>query len=286
MLLLLLTGGVTLAAVYKWVDESGRVHYGDSPPPQSDMQSVEVPEGPTQEDIERARQQMQEKIEQYEGLSEEISPPEHPEKSSKQAGTHLVTPDNVACFSPLSEIAQGPSAKSFTPIIPTSLTKAQQMTLIHLFKRMKAFWRGTISDLTCMGSSSEPRRKITNYDVRTTIDWDSHVSRLTFESDSEGRETHTVERIFQRFEVGDALYFTDHKQADKIDLEGNKVEVLNITDNLVSFMIKRRVLTGGRVRRPQVEIRHLVFSGRAMKFIELFYHNELLTGSKVWSLDR
>ena len=58
VLLLLLMGGVTLAAVYKWVDESGRVHFGDSPPPESDAQQVEVPEGPSQEKVEQARQRM------------------------------------------------------------------------------------------------------------------------------------------------------------------------------------------------------------------------------------
>jgi hypothetical protein len=262
------------------------VHYGDSPPPQADMQSVEVPEGPAQEEIERARQQMHEKIEQYEGLSEEISPPEHPGKSSERAETHPIAPDNVKCFSPLSESVQGPSAETHTPIIPTLLTRLQQRRLINLFKRMEASWRGTISDLTCMGSSSEPRRRITTYEARTAIHWDSHESRLTIETDSEARETHAVERTFQRFEVGDALYFTDYKQADVIDLEGNKVEVLQITDNKVSFHIKRRIQAGGHARRPRAEIRYLEISGRAMKFIELYYHNELLTGSKVWTLDR
>lgn len=286
VLLLLLLGGGTLAAVYKWVDESGRVHYGDSPPPQSDVQSVEVPEGPTQEEIERARQQMQEKIEQYEGLSEEISPPEHTEKSSQQAATHIVILDDVACFSQLSEVIQGPSSETYTPIKPTALSKTQKKTLLNLFNRMEAFWRGKITDLTCMGSSSDPRRKITNYEARTTIDWDSHVSRLTLETDSVGRETHAVERLFQRFEVGDALYFTDYKQADIIALEGNKVEVLNIAQNIVSFITKRHIPTGSHARRPRAEVRHLEISGRTLKLVELYYHNEMLTGSRVWALDR
>ena len=95
-----------MAQVYKWVDESGKVHYGDSPPPESDVRSIEVPEGPTQDEIERARQQAQEKIEQYERQSEETSTPDHPEIPSQHEATGLVTPDNIACFSPLSEMVQ------------------------------------------------------------------------------------------------------------------------------------------------------------------------------------
>lgn len=284
VILLILVVGGALAAVYKWVDESGRVHYGDSPPPQSDMQSVEVPEGPTREEVERARQEMQEKIEQYKGLSEAIRPPDQPEKPSQQAVNLIATPDNVACFSPLSEIIQGPSSRTYTPIKPTSLSKAQQMSLQILFKRMEAFWRGKITDLTCMGSSSEPITKITDYEARTVIDWDSHIARLTLETDAVGRETHAVERFFHRLEVGDALFFTDHKLADIVALEGNKVELLNITHNLVSFIIKRRYQTGSHSRRPRTEIRYLEISGRTLKLVELYYHNETLTGSRVWAL--
>lgn len=140
VLLLLLIGSVTLAAVYKWTDESGRVHYGDSPLPQSDVRSVETPEGPTQEEVERAREQMQKNIEQYEGLSKEISPPELPEKPPQQAEKYLDIPDNVACFSPLSEIVQGPSADTYTQIAPTLLSNTQKKTLIKMFKKIDGAW--------------------------------------------------------------------------------------------------------------------------------------------------
>lgn len=281
VLLLFLIGGVALAAVYKWVDELGRVHYGDSPPPESDVQSLPVPKGPTQEEVERARQQMQEKLKQYKGLSEEIKPPEHPEKSPQHAETRLGIFGNVDCFSPLSEIVQGPPADKHAPFIATSLTETEQKTLIDLFKRMEATWQGTITDLTCMGSSSEPKRKITNYEARAKVDWDARMSQLIIETDSVGRETHAVERLFHRFQVNDILYFSDAKIADNISLEGNKVKVNNITKNTVSFVIKRRIQTR---RIPRVEVRHLEISGRTLKQIELYYLNDVFTGSRTWDL--
>lgn len=134
-----------------------------------------------------------------------------------------------------------------------------------------------------MGVPSEPISKNTNYEARTTIDFDTQISQLSFETESEDRERHEVARIFHIIAVGDALYFSDRWRTDSIALEGNKVEVINITEDIVSFMIKRHILT---TRRPQVEIRYLDISGRTLKLIEHFYHNELLAGSRVWTLEK
>lgn len=46
-------------AVYKWVDEKGRVHYTDSPPEESKKQEVEIERGPTAEEAEKAQQRLE-----------------------------------------------------------------------------------------------------------------------------------------------------------------------------------------------------------------------------------
>ena len=286
--LLLLTGGVALAAVYKWVDESGRVHYGDAPPAESDAESVAVPEGPSQEAIERARQQMQEKIERYEKFSEEAGPSETVQEPSRADRSSAVAPDNVACFSPLSDVVAGPPADAHTPITPTPLTGAQRKTLYALFERAEARWQGTIADSTCTGSAAEPGSRITQLAARTTVDWDARHGRLTVQTDAIGRESHATERLFQQFEAGDALYFNDLETEHTIASEGNKVELLALDRNGVSFLIKRHVPVGGRhaTARPHGELRYLEISGKTLKLIELYYHNSLLTGSRTWHLGR
>jgi len=285
--LLLLTGGVALAAVYKWVDESGRVHYGDAPPEASDAQSVAVPEGPSQETIERARQEMQQKLDQYRKFYEEAAPPEPLQEPSRTAQVRVVTPDNIECFSPLSDIAKGPSADTFTPIRPTALTGAQQMSLHELFGKADARWRGTIADSACTGTPAEPGSRITHYTARTTVDWDARTSRLSMETDTVGQESHATERLFQRYEVGDALYFTDLKAANTIALDANKVELLALDGNRVSFLIKRRIAVGpDRATRPRGEIRYLEIADRVLKLTELYYMDSMLTGSRTWVLNR
>jgi hypothetical protein len=97
LLLLLFVGGA-VAAVYKWMDESGRVHYGDQPPAGSDAQSIALPESPTQKEVEQARQHLREKIEQYEKASEEATPPELMDMPSEGVDVPASSFDIPACL--------------------------------------------------------------------------------------------------------------------------------------------------------------------------------------------
>lgn len=287
VLLLLLIGGVALAAVYKWVDESGRVHYGDRPPPESDTQSVAIPEGPSREAVERARQHMREKIEHHEKISGQTSQPEPQDTSSQVVGDRVVIPDNVACFTPLSDLVIGPSAETHTPITPSTLTEAQRELLVNMFDKADARlrWRGTVSDLQCKSKPSVPKPdiQIRNFEAQTTMDWDARKSRFTIETDTIGKESGVTKQLTHRFEVGDALYFTDFSTVGSMTVEGNKVELQKLSQNRVLFLIKRRNPPARQLRGNVV---YLEISGKHLNLIELFYYNGMLTGSRTWSLGR
>lgn len=279
---------LSLGAIYKWVDESGKVHYGDSPPEEIDAQSIAVPEGPSEEDVEQARQRLQEKIEKYEKLSEQAKHLETADQPPEEKKSHVIIPENVVCFTPLEDIVQGPSGERFTPITPTSLTKAQQRLIINLFRKLEGRWQGTITDVSCKGKPLEPKSKIKNIQARTKVDWDKLDSQLIIESDTTDTESRTHEIITQMFEVGDALYFRDYggsgapqePRSGTIALKGNLVEVLTLNQNLVSFLTKTRI-SG----QPRGEVRHLELSGGTIKFVELYFF-ESLAGSKTWVLSR
>ena len=194
-----------------------------------------------------------------------------------------VTPDHVVCTSPLSDLVQGASAETHTPISPTALTKAQQKTLNILFGKVEASWRGAMIELTCLDSSSEPRSKITKFEAQATVNWNARRSQLLID---------ITKLVTQIFEVGDTLYFSDNKSADflktadTIARGGNKVEVLALDREKVSFLIKRRIRTGAHTRIPRPVVRQLEISGRTLKLIEIYYHNEMLVGSRTWVLKR
>jgi hypothetical protein len=53
----------TLAEVYKWVDEDGMTHYADCPPTDCVFEELELPEGPTEEEMEAAREEFRKTVE-------------------------------------------------------------------------------------------------------------------------------------------------------------------------------------------------------------------------------
>lgn len=292
VLLLLLIPGVTLSAVYKWVDEAGRVHYGDAPPEGAAAETVVVPEGPSEAEVGRAREQMKEKMRLYEKFSDQASPPKPSEEVSRNAERPVVVPNHVACGSPIFDLVKGPSAKSLAPISPTALNKDERRSLHGLFNTAKGRWRGSIIESTCLDGASDRNSGLRSFKAEATVEWNPRGSQLLIDTDTFEKETGITRGVAQLFEVGDALYFSDtstpgfNKTTDTIAREGNKVEILALDRDLVSFLIKRRIPTGLGTRIPRAEVRQLMISGRTLKFMELHYHNDALTGSSAWVLSR
>ena len=48
--------GISLGAIYRWVDEEGRVHYSDKPTDKHKTKEVDVEPGPSPEEIDKARE--------------------------------------------------------------------------------------------------------------------------------------------------------------------------------------------------------------------------------------
>ena len=79
--------GDVFAEIYKWIDEEGKVHYGDCPPVKYEAQKVEPARVPCEEDVRNAKErlkkllgQQQHTIEQAKEVKEKI----HQEKAAKQ----------------------------------------------------------------------------------------------------------------------------------------------------------------------------------------------------------
>ena len=185
-LLLTLFGTLAVAETYKWIDDSGEVHYGDSPPANVNTQKIYISEGPSKEDIERQQQQIKELIEQYQ-QERQLTSPSSPEHATP---THRIYPEDVACFSPLSDLVQGPSAHYYAPISPSSLAKKEQATLKKLLAKIKTrgTWRGAMFELECWDEFPErnelPSVKYRSTDVEMEADWDKSESLLTLNIES------------------------------------------------------------------------------------------------------
>ncbi len=55
---LTILAGAAPAEIYKWVDAQGKVHYSDSPPPGDAANPVELPPQPSEESLERGREEI------------------------------------------------------------------------------------------------------------------------------------------------------------------------------------------------------------------------------------
>jgi len=290
-LLLLVVGALAVADTYKWIDDSGEVHYGDSPPLGVDTQIVIIPKGPSPEDIERQQQQINDLLEEYEEeplLSPSIKP-------AQTTQSHTRFPDDVACFSPLSDLVLSPSAEYYTPISPSSLAKKEQATLKHLLAKIKSrgTWRGTLFELECWGQSaqrnSSPISKYKNVEVEMKTEWDKSESLLTLDF-----EIPYGPNLVYRLAVADFLYFNEIRQSNITVRDDNQVELLSHQQDSVAFLIKRYIPNRHHHRfsfnhhgtRLRGDIRYIEVSDRNLKLVELYYYDGVLASSRTWLLSR
>lgn len=282
----ILIGGVAEATVYKWVDEAGRVNYGDRPPVIGDAQSPEVLEDFSPEEVGPMSPQLHEKPEQPRDSSKETTLLKPAGGLSRPPDGRIFSFDDVACFSPLSDPVKGSAAAVTAAIRPTSLTEMQQESLRTMFGMVEARWRGRIAAVKCAGDASAPTITTTHFEADATGEWIERQSRLILETKMTGEEDRSVKRLTERFEVADALYFSDFKSTGTVALKGNEVEVLSQTRNMVTFLIKRWLPTGAGGRLPHAEIRQLDVSGGMLRQTELYYYGGVLTGRRTWVINR
>jgi Domain of unknown function (DUF4124) len=279
-----------VADAYKWVDDSGKVHYSDNPPSGVNTQIVIIPGGPSQKDIERQQQQIKELVEKHE--EDRLLEPS-PKQQTRQF--HPDFPDDATCFSPITDLVYSPSAEYFTPILPSSLAKKEQETLKDLLAKIKSrgTWRGVLFEVECWGQSSErnapPITKYKDIDVDMSTDWDKSESLLTLNF----KITNGPNLVY-RLAVDDFLYFNELRQSNITARDDNKVELLNHQQDWVSFFIKRYVPNRSHRRfsfnhhgtRLRGEIRYIEVSDKNLKLVELYYYDGILASSRTWLLSR
>lgn len=290
--LLFLVVSVAAAQVYKWVDEQGKTHFGDRPPETADAQELKLPQGPSDEEIAAAEENLRKSLEARK-TPEPSQQPGKQEPGADDAGEARSTAElrsikdgELVCFTPLSAFVAGESAKQAAPITPTQLTDEESKVLKNLFGNIGRNWRGEIVDVTCEGSASEWSSHSLVYDVKTVVDWDSRDSRLVVESDSAGKINRTVKQLFHNYKVDDGLYIRDGRILSQgwsnITVEGNRVQILMLERGRMAFLIKRRAQRNHWIS----EIRYLESRRDKLMLRQVYFSRGLLTGWRNWLLKR
>lgn len=62
----ILSSAASAGQLYKWVDENGNTHYGDTPPPQQEVKTIEAPREADEDEAARIRMRTQNLLDQME----------------------------------------------------------------------------------------------------------------------------------------------------------------------------------------------------------------------------
>ena len=278
---LLLVPALAMGQVYQWVDEDGNVHFGDSPPDDANATAVDLPKGPSDAEVEKAQAQLQEALDARQAETAAAVDPAPAEQN-----TNRPLPD-FACYTPIQQVLRGPTKAAYDPVSPTALSVEQQRGVRAILSSAKGLWRGSSVELLCSGQLDSPKSENLYFNVSSTATWRDSQGLLILENRASGSRNRVNETRVSYIEVGDALYYFDAKgdgnqTIDRtISLRGNKAEGLYLDKISLAFMCKRRSF---HVMRT--ELRHLKVTGGKLEFTELYFHNNLLTGSRVWTLTR
>jgi len=285
-LLSCLVVGAAVGEVYKWVDEAGHVQFGDRPPPGTDARPVEMPRVPTPAEVERAKQRFDDRLEQARQRLIQQPAPAAGAPASPLPSTAARNPQDMPCFAPLADFVQSPVGAAFAPVTPTLLSAEQRSALQALMRSAEGHWAGQIEDVTCLGNppAGEPRTVVLDVDDAAAT-WSPVDSMLVVDSQVAGEEQES-QRLFIKFRVADALYFNAVESAGEINLVGNEVELLSLEDDRISFVIKNRAPGAGTSRPLRTEVRYWTVSGGSLSFVELYFRNALLSGSRRWQLTK
>ncbi len=64
LFILLISPALIFGEVYKWTDEEGKIHYGNKPPAQIEGEEIQIKQGPSEDEAQRAQQKIERQLEE------------------------------------------------------------------------------------------------------------------------------------------------------------------------------------------------------------------------------
>ena len=279
----LLFAAAAIGTVYKWVDDEGNVHYGDSPPKDQQRETIDIAPAPPPktiiDELDRAKQPKAEEEVLRDGETDEAL--EDKIEGAKQPVARYAT--DIKCFTPLTEAWGGRIADTREGITRQPFKDDEHDQLMTLFVALEGRWSGKIEDITCHSPGAEPPSKTHHYKFHLAARWQSKEI-FWIEADLKGvKETRAVLRQFYWFLLStNGLRFRKDTTDISFDLDkpGNDVEILEIGKNILTFYWRR----GGAVRQTNVFSINKI--GRSFTISEYFYVQGELAGKRLWKLGK
>jgi len=96
-LFLSLAFGTAIAAIYKWVDKDGNIHYGECPPPDCEAQAIKPKPGPSTEETQKAQERLKRLQEQQRQSKEFRSKAKEVERLKKKIEQQNIMYSRTQC---------------------------------------------------------------------------------------------------------------------------------------------------------------------------------------------
>lgn len=268
------------AEIYRWVDEDGRVHFGDCPPQECPAESIAVPTEPPPERIRETR-------ERTERLREFLRDVEQRRDARGENGTEpprrddrtLRIPRDIPCFADLTANWGGRIADRRQPLSRRPLSAGELERLIRLFRILDGRHHGRMRETTCIEPQASP--PIRTEDFRANLEVERH-SEQVYRINAHGVETDTGSVVQQHYGFllsREGLRAAQHA-ADlwpELDRPQHDVRTLEVDDDLLVFYSRR----GGAVHRVRVMV--IRRSDRRFRMSEYSYAQGRLAGTRHWS---
>ncbi len=281
-LVCLLVAATSNAAIFKWVDEEGNVHFGDHPPTGQRPQQVDVDHGPAPRAAEEARDRAR-KLLRYEESTREPEPGEANARGAKPVqrlpGGRAEDPE---CFTALEKAWSGRIADTREAVSRSALSNSSYRALRGLLDSLTGHWEGAVEETICVRADASPPTKANHYRARLHGYWKSK-QLLEIEAKLVGEENRAVFREFFWLLLSrDGLRFRKANTDIEFEMDQprNDVAILTISSNMLRFFWRR----GGRLRKANVF--ELYERGTGFGIREFLYVQGMLAEKRSWEFRR
>ena len=286
---LLISASATFSQMYKWVDEEGKVHFGDSPPEDVSTEELDIKSGPSQSEIEIANQNLQKMLEARE-LKEarEESEPTESQQTREQSRRPILSCSNEYTW-------DGGAATNDKPIY------VESQPLEVVLKRLAGKWKGKFTEVECLPNAKGVSEEhiLANGPFSLHGKWNDKSSSLSLErSVSNGASSDDGTR-YQYFVISDgSLYFAETSGIPLDDIEkqighkGISIKGQALVNGGLEFSVTSSITIYGRRGRGSSTFstvrvdRQIKVDGKSLAYIEFIDRRGNQDTLKVWRARR
>ena len=277
-LLALLAGGPLPAAeVYKWVDEEGRVHYGDQAPSKGEAERLQIESAVTGVSIAPAQEGI--------GAPAPSSPDEQASTKTPDAPVPQAAAGIPRCHSSLEAVLGPNSALLADDALLPALTSEEQERVAALLRSVRGRWKADVVEVQCHDRPATPASMELRHQGDIHMDW-PYRGPWILQARLEELEHRVVRDEVLWLQVEEGMLFAGISETTETTREQSRVAPLSVGEDHLSWARRYRQLSAFGQSVSRTELRTLRVVGEGYTLVEFFYVQDLLSAYRSWSIGK